>query len=93
MIPSSMVNREEIAVQVFKCGEGIVDVLNGPVEFLMRILERFADLPHQKSHDPVLGFDHPENEALHVINALGHGQGGPQPPSVIIGGNRRIQGL
>ena len=82
-----------IAVQVFHCGEGIVDVLNGPVELLKRILERFADLPHQKSHDPVLGFDHPENEAFHMFDPIGHRQGGPQPPSVIIGGNRRIQGL
>ena len=57
-------------IKIFECRQGIVDIDDGPVKFLYRVLHRFAHFPHEKLDNPRFPFEHPENELFHVPDAL-----------------------
>ena len=73
--------------------DGIVDVEDGAVEFLFRILAGLADLPHEELHHLGPALLHAKDKLLHLVDALLDTGGGPVPPAVVPGRHRRVQGL
>ncbi len=79
-------------VEVLEGVDGVDDVVAGAVEFLFRILEVLADLPHQQLDHGLALFTHAPQEGLDVLDALGHAHVRPGATAFVIGLYGGIQG-
>ncbi|MNS24758.1 hypothetical protein D3C72_566320 [compost metagenome] len=80
------------AVEVLEGVDGVDDVVAGAVEFLFRILEVLADLPHQQLDHGLALFTHACQEGLDVLDALGHAHVRPGATAFVVGLHGGIEG-
>ncbi|MNT71165.1 hypothetical protein D3C72_2096250 [compost metagenome] len=71
-------------VELFECIDGVDDVIAGAVELFLRVLQVFADLPHQQFDHHFALLAHAYQEGFDMLNPLGYAHGRPNALAVVI---------
>ena len=79
------------AVHLLQALDGVADVLDRPVELLLRVGARLADLPHEEAHRLLAHLLHAGDEGEHRVDACAHAHRRPRPPAVVPRPHRRVE--
>ncbi|MND92867.1 hypothetical protein D3C80_850410 [compost metagenome] len=78
-------------IQLLERGNGVNNIVAGAIELLFRVLEVFADFPHQQFDHRATLLAHARQKSFNVLDALGHTHSRPQTLAPIIGADGGVE--